>query len=48
MYIIALDLYADFDNQSNPEFSCESLDELITMMKFFFANGYNVYVKELD
>lgn len=48
MYIIALDLHSEFENQSNPKFSCESLDELITIMKFFFANGYDVLVKELD
>lgn len=48
MYFIRLDLYSEFEDAENPEFVCESKEELIKMMDFFFKNGYNVLVKKQE
>lgn len=47
IYEIQLDLYGDFEREENPTFIVNEV-ELVTMMQFFFDNGYNLFVKRLE
>lgn len=47
MYKVELDLFTDMDNENNPDFRCDSEEELIELMRLFFNNGYSVIVTQI-
>lgn len=48
MFKLQLDIFSPMDDEENPEFSFDTVEELIKFMKVCLRNGHTVLIAEID